>query len=152
VKVRIIIGADHAGFLLKEAVTRRLADRSTEVIDVGTWSDEPVDYPDFGALVAGRVSSGEFEKGILICGSGVGMSMVANKFPGVRAALAFDTNTAVMSRRHNDSNILVLAARRTDEATADAIVDAWMTSEFDGGRHSRRLKKIESIEKKINSV
>lgn len=150
--MRIIIGADHAGFFLKEAVKRYLLDRNTEVIDAGTWSDESVDYPDFGSSVAQRVSSGEIERGILICGSGVGMSIVANKFPGVRAALALDAETAVMSRRHNDSNILVLAARRTDESAAEEIVAAWLANEFEGGRHARRLKKIESIEKKFNSV
>jgi ribose 5-phosphate isomerase B len=150
--VRIIIGADHAGFFLKEAVKRYLLDRNTEVIDAGTWSDESVDYPDFGSSVAQRVSSGEIERGILICGSGVGMSIVANKFPGVRAALALDADTAVMSRRHNDSNILVLAARRTDESAAEEIVAAWLANEFEGGRHARRLEKIESIEKKFNSV
>jgi len=115
-------------------------------VDVGTYSEDSVDYPDFAAMVARAISSGEFDRGILICGSGVGMSIVANKFPGVRAALCTDTDTARMSRMHNDANILVLAGRRTNIETAVAIVTVWLDTEFEGGRHQRRLDKIKNIE------
>jgi len=150
--VHIIIGADHAGFFLKEEIKKYLRELNNDVTDVGTWSDQSVDYPDFGSSVAERVSSGEIERGILICGSGVGMSIVANKFPHVKAVLAMDTETAMMSRKHNDTNILTLAARRTDGETAKEIVAVWLATEFEGGRHAQRLKKIETIEKKFISV
>ena len=112
---QIIIGSDHAGFPLKEIVKQYVAEMGYAVTDAGTDSAASVDYPDFGAIVAQRVSAGEFDRGILVCGSGVGMSIVANKFPGVRAALCLDEETARMSRLHNDANILVLAGRRTEE-------------------------------------
>ena len=113
-KEKIIIGADHAGFALKEALKPFLAEMGLDVTDAGTDSDRSVDYPDFGACVAEAVSAGIFPRGILICGSGVGMSIVANRFPGVRAALCLDEETARLSRMHNDANILVLAGRKTD--------------------------------------
>ena len=138
----IIIGSDHAGFYLKEALKISFAGMT----DVGTYSEESVDYPDFAARVARAISSGEFKRGILICGSGVGMSIVANKFPGVRAALCTDADTARLSRMHNDSNVLVLAGRRTQAETAVEIVDIWLDTAFEGGRHSRRLDKIKDIE------
>ncbi len=140
--MKIIIGSDHAGFDLKEA----LKESFDGMVDVGTYSEDSVDYPDFAAKAARAVSSGEFERGILICGSGVGMSIVANKFPGVRAALCTDIDTARMSRMHNDANILVLAGRRTDVKTAAAIVKVWLDTPFEGGRHKRRLDKIKNIE------
>lgn len=150
--MQIIIGADHAGFFLKEEIKKYLQEQNNDVIDVGAWSDESVDYPDFASSVAERVSSGEIERGILICGSGVGMSIVANKYPHVRAVLALDVDTAMISRKHNKTNILALAGRRTDQATAKEIVAVWIATEFEGGRHAQRLKKIETIEKKIISV
>ena len=140
--MKIVIGSDHAGFDLKEA----LKESFEGMVDIGTYSEDPVDYPDFAARVARAISSGEFKRGILICGSGVGMSIVANKFPGVRAALCTDTDVARMSRMHNDANILVLAGRRTDVETAAAIVRVWSNTEFEGGRHKRRLDKINNIE------
>ncbi len=140
--MKIIIGSDHAGFDLKEA----LKESFDGMVDVGTYSEDSVDYPDFAAKVARAVSSGEFDRGILICGSGVGMSIVANKFSGVRAALCTDIDTARMSRMHNDANILVLAGRRTDVKTAAAIVKVWLDTPFEGGRHKRRLDKIKNIE------
>jgi len=140
--LKIIIGSDHAGFDLKEA----LKESFDGMVDVGTYNEDSVDYPDFAAKVARAVSSGEFDRGILICGSGVGMSIVANKFPGVRAALCTDIDTARMSRMHNDANILVLAGRRTDVKTAVAIVKVWLDTPFEGGRHKRRLDKIKNIE------
>jgi len=146
--LKIIIGSDHAGFSLKEALKESFGG----MVDAGTYSEDSVDYPDFAARVARAISSGEFERGILICGSGVGMSIVANKFPGVRAALCTDTDTARMSRMHNDANILILAGRRTDVETATAIVKVWSNTEFEGGRHKRRLDKIKILRRKINNV
>ncbi|MBN2178566.1 MAG: ribose 5-phosphate isomerase B [Deltaproteobacteria bacterium] len=143
--MKIAIGSDHAGFTLKEGVKKFLGQRDIEIADMGTHSEESVDYPDFGMEVARLVSSGEITRGILICGSGVGMSIVANRFPGVRAALCLDRETAIMSRKHNDSNILVLAGRRSDIETAEAIVSAWLETEFEGGRHQRRLDKIDDM-------
>ena len=146
---QIIIGSDHAGFPLKETVKRYIAELGYEVTDAGTDSPANVDYPDFGALVAQRVSAGEFDWGILVCGSGVGMSIVANKFPGVRAALCLDEETARMSRLHNDANILVLAGRRTDAETAKSITRLWLNTDFEGGRHQRRIDKIGELETRI---
>lgn len=140
--MKIVIGSDHAGFDLKEA----LKGAFPGMTDIGTDSGESVDYPDFGARVARAVSSGEYERGILICGSGVGMSIVANKVHGIRAALCTDRETARLSRMHNDANILVLAGRRTDLKEAVAIVTVWLETPFEGGRHTRRLDKIRNIE------
>ena len=140
--MKIIIGSDHAGFDLKEALKGAIGGMT----DIGTDSGESVDYPDFGVRVARAVSSGEYERGILICGSGVGMSIVANKIPGIRGALCTDVNTARLSRMHNDANILVLAGRRTDLKEAVAIVTVWLETPFEGGRHARRLDKIRNIE------
>jgi RpiB/LacA/LacB family sugar-phosphate isomerase len=147
--VRIIIGSDHAGFALKETVKRFLSSAGYRVFDAGTHREESVDYPDYGVLAAERVSSGEFEKGILICGSGVGMAIVANKFPGIRAAVCLDEETAGISRQHNDSNILVLAGRKTEPAAAERIVKTWMETPFEGGRHQKRLDKIRQIEQRL---
>jgi ribose 5-phosphate isomerase B len=146
---QIIIGSDHAGFPLKEVVKQYLAEMGYPVTDAGTDSLANVDYPDFGAVVAQRVSAAEFDRGILVCGSGVGMSIVANKFPGVRAALCLDEETAHMSRLHNDANILVLAGRRTKEETAKSIASLWLNTEFEGGRHQGRLDKIADIGKRL---
>jgi len=151
-KESIIIGADHAGFALKERLKEYLKSKGIEVIDEGPGNDSSVDYPDFGARVAGRVSCGEFTRGILICSSGVGMSIVANKFPRVRAVLALDEETARMSRRHNDTNILVLAAKRSDEETAFRISDSWLAGPFEAGRHARRVAKINEIEDRLGLV
>jgi ribose 5-phosphate isomerase B len=142
----VIIGADHAGFSLKEAIKSLLERKQFAISDVGTDSEEAVDYPDFGAAVAKSVSSGAFSRGILVCGSGVGMAIVANKFPGIRAAVCLDVETARMSRLHNDTNILILAGRRTDPKTAREIIEAWLETRFEGGRHQRRLDKISALE------
>ena len=146
---RIIIGADHAGFLLKEAIKPLLADMGLDVTDSGTDCERPVDYPDFAACVAEAVSAGRYPRGILICGSGVGMTIVANRFPGVRAALCLDEETARLSRMHNDANILVLAGRKTDPTQARRIVQVWLTTAFEGGRHQARLDKIRKTELKL---
>lgn len=148
---KIIIGADHAGYQLKEALKPFLKDLGIAVTDIGTDSDRSVDYPDFAARVAEAVSTGIFERGILICGSGVGMSITANRFPGVRAALCLDQETARLSRLHNDSNILVLAGRKTDTGTARAITQVWLATPFEGGRHQKRLDKIREAEQGLRS-
>lgn len=145
----IIIGSDHAGFTLKESIKTFLNILGYSVTDVGTYTMEPVDYPEFGVKVAEPVSSGKFSRGILVCGSGVGMTIIANKFPNVRAALCLDEETARLSRLHNNTNLLVLAGRRTDTETGKAIVQTWLMTEFEGGRHQRRLEKIKEIESRL---
>ena len=139
----IIIGSDHAGFPMKAKVKAFLQDRGIEVEDAGTYSEESVDYTDFGKKVAHNVSDGAFERGILICGTGLGMSMVANRFRGVRAALVNDLFSAIMSRRHNDSNILVLGGRLIGDTLALQLVETWLETPFDEGRHQRRLEKMD---------
>jgi ribose 5-phosphate isomerase B len=141
--MKIIIGADHAGYPMKEKVKAFLQNRGITVEDVGTHSDKSVDYTDFGKAVARKVSDGSFQRGILICGTGLGMSMVANRFPGVRAALANDLFSAIMSRRHNDSNILAMGGRLIGDALALQLVEAWLETPFEGGRHQRRLEKMD---------
>jgi ribose 5-phosphate isomerase B len=143
---KIIIGADHAGYTLKEVLKPWLTEQGIDVTDAGTDSERSVDYPDFAAPVAKAVSTGAFAKGILICGTGVGMSIVANRFPGVRAALCHDAETARLSRMHNDANILVLAGRQTDAGTAFAILRVWLSTPFEGERHQKRLDKIKETE------
>ena len=146
--MEISIGCDHAGFDLKEKVKRLLEETSHEVSDEGAFSEEFVDYPDFAARVARAVSEGTVEKGILICGTGIGMSIVANKFEGVRAALCHNLETAQMSRLHNDSNVLALGSRVLEPEVALNIVREWLQTDFDGGRHQRRLDKIKGLENK----
>lgn len=141
--MKIIVGADHAGYPMKEKVKAFLQDRGITVEDVGTHSDESVDYTDFGKAVARKVSDGTFQRGILICGTGLGMSMVANRFPGVRAALANDLFSAIMSRRHNDSNVLAMGGRLIGDALALQLVETWLETPFEGGRHQRRLEKMD---------
>ena len=134
---------------MKEVIKIFLSDMGYAVTDVGTDSTDCVDYPDFGIKVAERVSDGEFDRGILVCGSGVGMTIVANKFVHIRAALCLDEEAARLSRQHNDANILVLAGRRTDTESAQAITQLWLNTEFEGGRHQRRIDKIRELELRI---
>jgi ribose 5-phosphate isomerase B len=146
----IVIGSDHGGFNLKEAIKALLQARSIVVQDLGTNNgDDSVDYPDFGESVARKVSMGEAEKGVLVCGTGIGMSIVANKFPGVRAALAADTYMAKMAKQHNNANILVLGGRVLDENEAREMVATWLDSSFEGGRHQARLDKISALESEL---
>lgn len=145
-KTPIIIGSDHAAFDLKEKIKAFLVDRGIDVEDAGSHSEDSVDYPDFGIKVASMVSTGKFERGILLCGTGIGMSMVANKFPHVRAALCSDLFSAIMSRRHNNSNILVLGGRVVGDALAMEMVRAWLETPFDGGRHQLRIDKFDQID------
>lgn len=145
--MKIAIGSDHAGLELKEYIKQVLAGGDYEVTDYGTNSPQSVDYPDYGFKVAQAVAAGEADRGILVCGTGMGMSVVANKVKGIRAALAFDTYTAVQSRKHLDANVLVLGERVTGRGLAEEIVRSWLSAEFEGGRHSGRIAKIEAFEK-----
>ncbi|RQW83282.1 MAG: ribose 5-phosphate isomerase B [Geobacter sp.] len=146
----IVIGSDHGGFELKEAIKSLLQTRSIAVEDLGTKNgNDSVDYPDFGESVARKVSTGEAEKGILVCGTGIGMSIVANKFPGVRAALAADIYMAKMAKLHNNANILVLGGRVLDEDEAREMVATWLDTSFEGGRHQSRLDKISALETEL---
>jgi ribose 5-phosphate isomerase B len=149
--VKIAVGCDHAGFGLKEDIVALLRALQTEIIDCGTNGTESVDYPDFGEKVSGLVSSGKVDRGILICGTGIGMSMVANKFPRVRAALCNDLFSAKMSRLHNDANILVLGGRVIGKDLAYEIARTWLSTNFEGDRHLRRLNKIKKIEDNIRT-
>jgi ribose 5-phosphate isomerase B len=145
----IAIGCDHAGLDLKKEIILLLNDLDIHCIDYGTDSTESVDYPDFGEKVSEAVSSGKINKGILICGTGIGMSIVANKFPGVRASLCNELFTAKMSRLHNDANILVMGGRIVVKDLAKEIVRTWVSTPFEGERHSKRLNKISKIEDRI---
>jgi ribose 5-phosphate isomerase B len=149
--VKIAVGCDHAGFGLKEDILGLLRDLKVEIVDCGTNGTESVDYPDFGEKVSGLVSSEKVERGILICGTGIGMSMVANKFPNVRASLCNDLFTAKMSRLHNDANILVLGGRIIGKDLAYEIVKTWLTTPFEGDRHLKRLNKIKKIEDNLRT-
>lgn len=142
--MKIAIASDHAGFALKEAL--KAAFPQHEFVDFGTHSEESMDYPDTGSKAAQAVADGTCSKGVLICGSGIGMSIVGNKIAGIRAALCMNTDIARLSRMHNDANILVLAARFTAVNFAIDILKAWLETEFEGGRHQQRIDKIRKIE------
>ncbi|MEX0939034.1 MAG: ribose 5-phosphate isomerase B [Pirellulales bacterium] len=144
--MRIAIGSDHRGFNLKTKVSAYLDEKGHEIQDIGTCSSDCVDYPDIAAQVGEKVSRQEVDRGILICGSGIGMAIVANKFAGVRAAPCYDELTAEMSRRHNDLNVLCLSSDMLGERLVDRLVDIWIMTEFEGGRHARRVEKICQIE------
>ncbi|MEX2160487.1 MAG: ribose 5-phosphate isomerase B [Anaerolineales bacterium] len=146
-KPRIIaIGSDHGGFGMKEELIKNIRDKGYEVVDCGTNSTEAVDYPDFAQAVAQKVANGEAWRGIMIDGAGIGSCMAANKVVGVRAALCYDYATAVNSREHNDANVLTLGASLIGLGLAKQIVDAWLRTEFGGGRHSKRVEKIMALE------
>lgn len=141
--MNIAVGSDHAGYRLKEAVKKHLQSQGHQVTDYGTFSEESVDYPDFGFAVARGVSQGRHQRGVLICGTGQGMTMAANRVVGVRAALCLDPETAEMTRRHNDSNVLVLSGWKVSPERAQEILSVWLITEFEGGRHLRRIKKLD---------
>ena len=143
-KTQIVIGSDHAAYQLKEKIRQYIIERGIDINDVGTYSEDSVDYVDFGIKVSTMVSTGKYERGILLCGTGLGMSMVANKFPHVRAALCNDLFSAIMSRRHNNSNILVMGGRVIGEELAREIVRAWLETPFEGGRHQLPNYYLES--------
>jgi ribose 5-phosphate isomerase B len=143
---RIAVGADHAGFRAKEEVKRMLQDRGFEVLDMGTTSDESTDYPDYAVKVSEAVSSGRAQKGVLVCGTGVGMCMTANKVRGIRAALVTNDLTAEMSRRHNDANVFCAGARVLEPAEIGRLLQIWLSTPFEGGRHERRVRKIGELD------
>jgi len=143
--LRIAIASDHAGFLLKEAIKRFLWAEGHEVVDFGTSSEESVDYPEFGYRVAEAVATGKVERGIAICGTGIGMSMVANKVAGIRAALCVTPEMARYSRRHNDANVLTLGGWILTQEQALEIVRVWLETPFDGGRHERRIRGLHQL-------
>jgi ribose 5-phosphate isomerase B len=147
----IAIGCDHGGVELKDFLVGYLRAQGVAVSDCGTQGRESVDYPDYGRDVSTRVSHGHAQCGILVCTSGIGMSIVANKFPGVRAALVFDLEAARSSREHNDANVLVLSGAKTAAALAQRIVETWLATPFAGGRHQRRIDKIAQLEKELGA-
>jgi ribose 5-phosphate isomerase B len=146
--MRIAVGSDHRGFAVKERILELLKRLNQEAVDLGTNSCDSVDYPDIAAAVAEKVSTGQVERGILICGTGIGMCITANKFAGVRAAPCHDDLSAEMSRRHNDLNVLCLSADMLGEKLIDRMVEIWLKTEFEGGRHARRVEKINQLERK----
>jgi ribose 5-phosphate isomerase B len=145
-KPRIALGADHAGFRAKENIKKYLEGAGYGVDDVGTWSEESVDYPDFARAVGERVAAGKDPLGILVCGTGIGVSIAANKVEGIRAALAHDSLTARRAREHNDANVLALGGRVVGEDEAIAIVLEFLNAQFAGGRHQRRVEKINEMD------
>jgi len=145
--MKIAIGADHGGYRLKACIIEHLREQGHQVQDFGTDGPGSVDYPDFARPVAKAVSAGEFERGILVCGTGIGVSIAANKVRGTRAALCGEAYSARMSRAHNDANVLCLGERVIGEGLALDIVDTWLETDFEGGRHARRVAKIHEIER-----
>lgn len=141
----IPIASDHAGFETKEKVKQILEELGHMPVDYGTHSDDSVDYPDFAVQVAEKVDSGEHGKGILVCGSGQGMCMTANKYSNIRAGLVYDETSARMTRQHNNANVLCLPGRQMDPDKLQQIVEIWLDTDFDGGRHERRVNKIKSL-------
>jgi len=147
--LKLAIGSDHRGFQVKEEIKKYLEERGIEYEDFGTFSDEATDYPDIGAKVAREVSNGHLERGILICETGLGMTLVANKFRGIRATLCHDLESTKQAREHLNSNILTMGGKIVDRSLIPQILDIWLNTEFTGGRHTRRLGKISAIEKNI---
>jgi ribose 5-phosphate isomerase B len=143
--MKIPIGSDHAGFELKERIKTMLIERGHEVVDLGTFSTDAVDYPDYAANVARSIQDGTYERGILLCGSGEGVCITANRFNRVRAALIWNTEVAVTSRTHNDANILCYPAKYVNVETAERILDIFLTTPFEGGRHERRVQKMTQL-------
>lgn len=146
--MKIAIGSDHAGYELKEFLKEELKKKGYEITDFGAQDTTPSDYPDFGFEVAKAVSSKKVERGILVCGTGIGMCVVANKVRGIRAALVYDLYGAIQSRKHLNANVLVLGGRMTAKELAREIVDVWLSTDFEGGRHASRIKKIEEWEER----
>jgi ribose 5-phosphate isomerase B len=149
--MRVAIGSDHRGFQIKSRILQELKARDVETLDCGTTSDQAVDYPDFASLVAQKVSQKSVERGILICGTGIGMAITANKFPGVRAATCADEITAEMCRRHNDVNVLCLPGDLLGDRPIGDLIRIWLETPFDGGRHERRLQKIADLEERVST-
>lgn len=148
--MRIALASDHAGYAEKERLKALLSDLGLEFDDLGTSSEASVDYPDYARAVAEQVAAGRVEHGLLVCGSGTGMAITANKVPGVRAAVAWSEETARLARQHNDANVLAIGARTTPPADIPNIVRAWFSTDFEGGRHVARVQKISEVEKSRN--
>ena len=146
--MKIVIGSDHGGYLLKEHIKKYLEENNYDIEDYGTHSLESVDYPEFGQRVAEAVAQGKYKKGILVCGTGLGISIAANKVKGIRAVVVSESFSAKMSHLHNDANILALGGRVVGPDLAVEIVDVWLNTPFEGGRHAKRLEKIREIENK----
>lgn len=147
--MNIVIGCDHGALALKDEVKKVLAEYpDVEVNDVGTYTEESVDYPDIAEKVCAEITSGRSDRGIVLCGTGIGISIAANKIHGIRAALCNDVYSAIMSRQHNNANVLAMGGRVTGFGPAGEIVRAWLTTEFEGGRHERRVNKIMALESK----
>jgi ribose 5-phosphate isomerase B len=146
--LKIAVGSDHRGYPLKERLKELLSGDGHEIVDVGTGGTEPVDYPDFAISVAEKTASGEVDRGIVVCGSGIGVSIAANKVDGARAALCRTVDDARITRRHNDSNVLALSEDSMEYDRIDELVRVWLDTEFEGGRHQRRVDKITEYEKK----
>ncbi len=144
--MRIAIGSDHGGFKLKEVIKEYLIKKGYEVSDLGCYSEESVDYPDYAEKVARAVANGEYDLGVLMCGTGIGISIAANKVKGIRAALCHDGLTARLAKQHNNANIICMGGRTTGIETAKDIIDNFLDNEFEGGRHLRRINKIKDIE------
>ena len=144
--MKIVVGSDHAAYELKEAIKEKLTKEGHEVIDVGCDSTESVDYPKYGHAVGRAVASGEAERGIAVCGSGIGISIACNKVPGIRAALCTSVEMAEMCRRHNNANVVCMGARMISQELAFDIIDTWMTTDFEGGKHLRRINEIEDLD------
>jgi ribose 5-phosphate isomerase B len=145
-KMKIALGADHAGFALKQQLVVKLAANGHEILDLGAGSDASTDYPDYAAAVAHAVTSGQAQRGVLVCSTGVGMAIAANKIRGIRAALAVNAEEVGLTRAHNDANVLTIGARYLDAKTALELIDIFLQTEFEGGRHARRLAKIAGME------
>ena len=148
---KIAIASDHGGFELKETVIAHLLNDGWEIDDLGPNNEDSVDYPDYGIKLAEIIAKKKVERGIVICGTGVGMSIVVNRFPGIRGTLCSDIYTAKMCRKHNDSNILIMGGRVIGRGLASEIVDTWLNTAFEGGRHQRRLDKINEIDVNLKS-
>ena len=143
--LRVAMGADHGGYLMKDDLAAHLRSRGAEVLDLGTNSGDRVDYPEFGAAVGRAVAGGEADLGVCVCGSGIGISIAANKVAGVRAAVVHDETSARLSRQHNDANVLCLGERLLGPAVAVAALDAWLDAEFEGGRHEARVAQLDAL-------
>ncbi|MGB9661432.1 MAG: ribose 5-phosphate isomerase B [Moorellaceae bacterium] len=150
--MKIVIGADHLGFELKEVLKAYLQEKGIEVVDAGTYSTEPVDYPDIGLAVAEKIAAGEFPRGILICGTGIGMAIVANKVPGVRAAQCHDVYSAERARKSNNAQIMTLGSLVVGPELAKKLIDVWLESEFQGGRSLPKVEKIDKIDMKYRKA
>ncbi len=144
--MKITIGSDHRGFSLKKRIDQILLELGHDVVDVGCFENENVDYTDFAVAVAEKVANGDADRGILICGTGIGMAIAANKISGVRAATCHDEVTAEICRRHNDVNVLCLSGDQFSDEFTDDMIEIWLETRFDGGRHARRIAKIQAIE------